>query len=165
MSIRYFKVILLTLFVLFFSHNSLSQNTTPSQRPLDKYMQAYPVSKLEWNLLMFNIVWQNSYTGCSDYVNSFPAIADFRNQRIHVSFRVCERRDARDPQPFFSLSRAEKQAVLTAPIDYLKLLLVGYFPEVTSNPKMLYVEFNFQRQGGGSGTVAVFENGLLRLNE
>ena len=47
-------------------------------RSLRPYMQPYQVTKLEWELLQFNLLWSGSLSNSGTYLTSFPVIFDHR---------------------------------------------------------------------------------------
>ena len=130
-----------------------------------KYFEPRSISELEWQLLEFNVNWQGAFTGSVDYITSFPVGFDYKLMRFVAAFRVSEKRDSRDTEPFSTLPRHRREAVLQDGIAHLKNLLAMHFPELTANPNLLYVEFKFRSSGGGSSIVAKYENGTLLLSE
>lgn len=132
---------------------------------LRKYFVPRPVTHLEWELLHFNLLWQGSYSGDTDYLTSFPVQFDPRTSTFRAIFRVQERRDPRDPQPFFSLTRAQRESILSGAIEQLVGLLGQTFPEVKKVSSLVHVEFKYRSSGGGFTNVAVYENGRLTLSE
>ena len=119
---------------------------------------------LEWELVQFNLLWSGSYSG-ENYLTSFPVLFEASNARFRSVFRVQERRDAIDSQPFFSLPRAQRESILKGAVDSLLDLLSSSFPEVKTTPSLLYVQFQFRASGGGFSNVAVDDGGRLILME
>jgi len=115
--------------------------------------------------MAFNDYWQGAFVGSIDYITSSPLRFDFKAMRFVTAFRVSEKRDSSDPEPFFRLPRPRREAVLQSGINYLTDILSQTFPELKANPSLLYVEFKFHSSGGGSSTVARYEKGTLILSE
>jgi hypothetical protein len=113
----------------------------------------------------FNISWHGSFDYTVHYITSFPVIFDYKHMRFTTRFSVAEKRDSSDPEPFFSLPRPKREAILKAGITALEELLVGEFPEIKKNANLLYVDFDFHRHAGGSSIVAKYEAGKLNLIE
>ena len=149
-----------------FSQVASAQQSLQSQpsQILKKYLAPRTITELEWELTQFNVYWQGSYAG-ENYLVSFPVHFDARKSRFRALFRVQERRDVRDPQPFFSLPRPRRESILRGAVDDLVDLLAQSFPEIKATPSLVYVEFKFRASGGGSSNVAVYENGRLTLSE
>ncbi len=141
------------------------ESPTINAAVLKRYFEPKSVSQLEWELMAFNVTWQGAFVGSSDYITSYPVTFDPKAMRFVTSFRVSEKRDSSDPEPFFRLPRPRREAVLQSGIDYLKKLIGQYFPELIANPNLLYVEFRLRIPGGGSSTVARYEKGTLILSE
>ena len=85
--------------------------------------------------------------------------------RFRTAFRVQDRREYRDPKPFVSLSRPERESILRGALNLLLDLLGQSFPEIKSNPNLVFVEFKFKAPGGGFANMATYENGQLLLSE
>ena len=132
---------------------------------LKHYFAPRPVTRLEWELMDFNLRWQGSFVWSDNYITSFPVTFDPKALRFSTFFGVHEKRYYNDPEPFFQLPRARREAVLQSGIELLKEMLGLYFSELKSNPSLLYVEFKFRSSGGGTSSVAKYENGTLRLSE
>jgi hypothetical protein len=141
------------------------ESPTINAAVLKKYFEPKSLTRLEWELMEFNTFWQGSFEGSSDYITSNPVLFDFKAMRFVTTFRVSEKRDSSDPEPFFRLPRPRREALLQRGINYLKDLLAQKFPEVNANPSLLSVQFKFHSSGGGSSTVARYENGTLILSE
>ena len=131
---------------------------------LKKYLAPRTITILEWELVQFNLLWQGSYAG-ENYLTSFPVQFDPRSSKFRSIFRVQEKRDAIDPQPFFSLPRPQRESILKGAVDFLLDLLTASFPEVKTTPSLLYVEFRFRSPGGGFSNVAVYDGGRITLLE
>ena len=132
---------------------------------MKQYLAPMSITRLEWGLLEFNVSWSGSFVGGTDYITSFPVSFDPRAMRFRGIFRVQDQRIYNDPEPFFRLPHPRREAVLQGGVDHLKEMLGGTFPEVKSNPSLLYVEFTFRSSGGGASTVAKYENGRLVLSK
>lgn len=158
--------LLLLLLALAFSASCFAQSSKEqNQRSLKKYFQSRVVTELDWELMYFNIHWQGAYTGSVDYLTSTPVSWDVNSARFRAGFRVQDRRDYRDTRPFFSMSKPEREAILRGAIESLTALLSQFFPEVSGNPGLVYVEFKFAASTGGFSNVAVYENGRLVFSE
>jgi hypothetical protein len=132
---------------------------------LKQYFEPKSVTRLEWDLMDFNIWWKGSFVSSDNYITSFPVTFDPKALRFRTIFSVHEKRYYNDPEPFFQLPRPRREAVLQTGIEQLKELLGQSFPELKSNPRLLYVEFKFRSPSGGTSAVAKYENGTLRLSE
>src|SRR5437016_11448213 len=110
---------------------------------LKHYFTPRPVTRLEWELMDFNVRWQGSFVWSDNYITSFPVTFDPKASRFSTFFGVHEKRYYNDPEPFFQLPRARREAALQSGIEHLKEMLGLYFPELKSNPSLLYVEFKF----------------------
>jgi hypothetical protein len=134
-------------------------------RALKPYMAARTISTLEWELLQFNLLWQGAFVGSDLYVTSYPVMFDPKAMRFRATFRIQEKREYNDPEPFFKLPRAQRESVLQGAVDHLAELLEHSFPEIRSNRGLIYAEFHFRVSGGGRSIVAKYENGSLSLVE
>ncbi len=134
-------------------------------RALRAYMQPYQVTKLEWELLQFNLSWSGSYSPSASYLASFPVIFDYRAMRFRTLFTISERRDYQDPEPWSQLSRVKRESILQGGVDQLRDLLGQSIAEVKSRPELLLIEFKFKQTGGGFVNAAKLENGTLTLAE
>ena len=134
-------------------------------RSLRPYMQPYQVTKLEWELLQFNLLWSGSLSNSGTYLTSFPVIFDHRVMRFRSFFRISETREFQDPEPWSRLTRLKRESVLQGGVDQLRELLGQNFPEVKARPELLFIEFKFSQSGGGIVNAAKFENGTLTLAE
>ena len=67
--------------------------------------------------------------------------------RFISNFHVSEKRDARDPEPFFRLPRPRREALLQAGITRMEKILARFCPEIKKEPNLLYVEFVYFRGG------------------
>lgn len=134
-----------------------------NRKALANYMQPYRVTKLDWQLLQFNLIWSGSYTRNGTYLESFPVIFDSRKNRFHAVFGISEVREYQDPEPWSKLSKVRRQSVLQAAVDNLQSLLFQEFPEIRTKSELLYVEFKYRPPGGASVVVARIENGILML--
>ncbi len=132
---------------------------------LKKYFVPRSITHLEWELMHFNLLWQGSYSGDADYLTSFPVQFDPRTATFRAFFRVQERREPRDPQTFFSLTRPQRESILRGAVENFVGLLGQTFPEVKKVPSLVHVEFKYRSSGGGFTNVAVYENGRLTLSE
>jgi hypothetical protein len=138
------------------------QNT----RALKQYLAPRQVTTLEWELLQFNLTWNGSYDGRSNYVGSHPLYFDRESMRFRTVFTVQEKRESNDLEPWFQLPRARRESIMQGAIDVLLLLLMEYFPEVKSRPALVYAEFWLHPNGDrGRSTLAKFENGTLLVTE
>lgn len=90
---------------------------------------------------------------------------DQKALRFRANFGVQDQRSYNDTELFFRLPRPRREAILQGGVDHLKEMLSYDFPEVKSNPSLLYVEFKFRSGGGGASVVAKYENGTLVLSE
>lgn len=161
-----FLVMVLAAAIVSASPTAFAQESTAiNAAELKKYFEPKSVTELEWQLMSFNIYWQGAFVGSSDYITSNPVHFDFKAMRFVSSFRVSDKRESRDPEPFFRLPRHRREAILQSGVNYLKDLLARFFPELAANPGLLYVEFQFRISGGGSSTVASYEKGTLILSE
>ena len=144
-----------------------SQERERNAAILKPYLEPETISRLEWQLMNFNISWQGAFTGpaSSEYITSFPVWFDSRNMRFAARFRVSEKRDYKDPEPFFNLPKSRREAILMEGISALNGLLEQHFPEIKNNAGLLYVDFQFRTRGGGSSILAKYEAGKLSLSE
>lgn len=122
------------------------------------------VTRLEWDLLQFNLLWAGAFSTPNGYLTSYPVLFDPKNSRFRAVFAVAERRDYQDPEPWTTLPKLKREALMRGAVDHLKELLGQSFPEIKTQPTLLLVEFTY-RQGGGSVEAARFENGVLTVRE
>jgi len=141
------------------------EGSTNNAAVLKQYFEPKSVTRLEWELMEFNILWQGSFTRDASYLTSFPVYFNWKAMRFQTILLVSENREHSDPEPFFRLPRPRRESILQGAVNQLKDLLGSQFPELNSNPKLLYVEFKFRDSGGGSSIVAKYENGSLRFSE
>jgi hypothetical protein len=134
-------------------------------RALKPYMATRAISTLEWELLKFNLFWQSAFVGSDHYVTSSPVMFDPKAVRFRATFRIQEKREYNDPEPFFKLPRAQRESILQGAVDHFAELLEQSFPEIKSNRGLMYAEFQFWTSGGGRSIVAKYENGSLSLAE
>ena len=134
-------------------------------RALRSYMQPYHPTKLEWELLQFNLLWAGSYAPPASYLTSFPVIFDHRASRFRSFLSITESREYQDPDLWSRLSRVKRESILQGAVDQLRELLGQSFPEVKTKDELLLIEFKFRQPGGGFVNAAKFENGTLTLSE
>ena len=134
-------------------------------RALKPHMAIRAISTLEWELLQFNLLWQGAFVGSDRYVTSYPVMFDPKAMRFRATFRIQEKREYNDPEPFFKLPRAQRESILQGTVDHLTELLEQSFPEIKNNRGLVYAEFQFRSSGGGRSIVAKYENGSLSLAE
>lgn len=147
-----------------FSLAQLQQRPIPNGMELNKYFEPKSITKLDWELMTFNLWWQGAFEGDTDYVTSFPVVFDVRLMRFTTTFRVSEKRNFTDPESFFRLPRARREAILQNCVNHLQSSLAIPFPEVKANPRLIYAEFQFFISGGSS-LIARYENGIMTLIE
>ena len=140
------------------------QQAQAQAQALKPYLVPYPVTRLEWDLVQFNLLWQGAFAAEVNYVSSHPVLFDAKNMRFRATFTVQEKRVHNDPEPFFGLPRPKRESILRGAIDHLLNLLSQTFPEVKGDPSLLYVEF-WYRAAGGNTVLARFESGQLRISE
>jgi hypothetical protein len=134
-------------------------------RALEPYLGTRTISTLEWELLQFNLLWEGAFVGSVNYVTSYPVMFDPKAMRFRATFRIQEKREYNDPEPFFKLPRAKRESVLQGAVDQLVEFLAQSFPEIKSNSNLVYAEFLFRTPGSGRSIVAKYENGSLSLAE
>jgi len=120
------------------------------------------VTELDWNLLQFNLLWNDSY-GDGEFVKSSPVFFDFESMTFKARLRVADKRDYRDPEPFLSLPASRQQAVLQGVADYLVDMLAKHFPKVVNIQKHVEITFVYLQTGGGSSTVGTYRDGRLTV--
>lgn len=157
--------LILLLLLIWDSNIALAQTAQKdaNARALRGYMQPYQVTKLEWELLQFNLVWSGSYSTPASYLTSYPVFFDNRSMRFRTIFNITERREYQDPDLWSQLSRVKRESILQGAVDQLRDLLGQSFSEVKSRPELLFIEFKFKHGGGGFVNAARFENGTLTL--
>jgi hypothetical protein len=133
-------------------------------KALRPYLAAQRVTRLDWDLLQFNLIWAGAFSTPGSYLTSYPLLFDPKALRFRAVFSIAERREHQDPEPWSNLSKLKRESVLRGAVDYLKELLGQSFPEVKSQPTLLLVEFTY-RQAGGAVEIARFENGVLVMRE
>jgi len=143
----------------------VAQQIDRNVRALRPYMQPYQVTKLEWELLQFNVLWSGSFSTPSSYLTSYPVFFDQKSMRFRTILGISEQRDYQDPEPWSRLARVKRESVLQGGVDQLIGLLSQSFPELKAKPELLLVEFKFRQSGGGFVNAAKFENGILSLTE
>ena len=129
------------------------------------YMQPHAVTKLDWELLQFNLLWAGAYAAPASYLNSYPLIFDYKTMRFRTVLNIVERREYQDPDPWSRLSRIKRESVLQGAVDQLRELLTLSFPEVKSKPELLLIEFKYKQSEGSFVNAAKYENGTLFLVE
>lgn len=144
-----------------FAQSSQEQN----EQSLRKYFQPKVVTELDWELMYFNIHWKGAYGGTGEYLVSFPVTWDASSGRFRALFRVKERRSYGDTRPFFSMSKPEMEVILQDSITSFTKMLSQFFPEVSNNPKLIYIEFMITLDTGAFSNVAVYKNGRLAFSE
>ena len=141
----------------------------PSQaenaKALRPYMAPRAVSRLEWDLMQFNMLWAGSFDGSAGYLTSFPVIFDEKRMRFHAVLHISEIREYKDPDPWSGLPRIKKESVLQGAVDHLLAMLEKHFPEVRSRPTLLLIEFKYGLASGGSINAARYDGGRLTLSE
>jgi hypothetical protein len=120
------------------------------------------VTELDWNLLQFNLLWHDAY-GDGEYVKSSPISFDFESMTFEALLRVADKRDSRDPEPFFSLPPSRQKAELQGVADYLVRLLALHFPKVVNIQKHVEITFVYMQTGGGSSNVGTYRDGRLTV--
>lgn len=140
-------------------------NRNANMALMGQYLTPRSITRLEWSLLEFNVAWSGAFVGSTDYITSYPVSFDQKALRFRANFRVQDQRSYNDTELFFRLPRPRREAILQGGVDHLKEMLSYDFPEVKSNPSLLYVEFKFRSGGGGTSVVARYENGTLVLSE
>lgn len=98
-------------------------------------------------------------------MTSYPVRVDPKTMRFSAIFSVQEKRQYNDPEPFFKLPRAHRESLLQGAVDQLIELLGQAFPEIKSNPNLVYAKFRFRSSGGGRSVIAKYENGSISLAE
>src|SRR5437867_13257135 len=98
-----------------FSQTSRNDNAAV----LKQYFEPRTVTRLEWNLMDFNVWWQGAFVGSVDYIESLPVDFDPKALRFIATFRVQEKREYNDPEPFFRLPRHRREAILQSGIGHL----------------------------------------------
>ena len=160
---HYLSASIVLLLVMANATPALAQSVKDQNaRALKPYLATRQISTLEWELLQTNLVWQGSYNGNVDYLTSYPVSFDPRAMRFRTTFFLKEKRYRDDPEPFFSLPKPKREAILRGAVDTLVKLLAPPFPEIKSNPSLIYVEFWLS---GSESVVAKYENGLLSFSE
>lgn len=161
-------LLLLAMLLTAFQHpDAMAQSSSSDKnaKVLRPYLQPYQPTKLEWELLQFNLNWSGSYAPPSSYLTSFPVFFDYRASRFRTYLSITETREYQDPVPWSRLARVKKESILQGAVDQIRDLLGQSFPEVKSRPELLFIEFKFRQSGGGVVNAAKFENGALTLVE
>jgi hypothetical protein len=153
----------LTLLAPFVAAQTASQDQ--NARVLRKYMQPYAVTRLDWEVLQFNLSWMGAYTSPASHLNSMQVLFDYKNMRFRTFFRISERRDYQDPEVWSQLSRAKRESILQGAVNELRDLLSQSFPEIGGRPELIFIEFKYKQGGGGFVNIAKYENGTLSLIE
>lgn len=135
-----------------------------SVKALRQYFAPQQITRLDWELLQFNLLWAGSFSTPVSHLTSYPVFFEPKTYRFRAVLAIAERREYQDPEPWSSLSKLRRESVLRGAVDHLKELLGQSFPEVKSQPNLLLVEFTY-RQGGSAVEAARFENGMLVVRE
>lgn len=153
--------------VLFlFQGEAVSQTTSTNARALKSYMVPAQISRLEWELIQFNVLWTGSFSSNQgSYFTSYPVAFDYKTFRFRTVVGVSERRDYQDPDPWSSLSKLRRESQLRDVVEQLTGLLQQSFPELKARPEFLFIEFKYRPDGAAFVTVARYENGVLSLAE
>jgi hypothetical protein len=144
--------------------NAQSQKFNDNSKALRPYLTPQKVTRLEWDLMQFNIMWIGSYSTPSSHLTSYPVLFDPKNYQFRTTFSVSEKRDYQDPEPWSSLPKLKKEAVLNGAAIQLRNLISNTFPEIKSQPSLLLINFQYQ-QKSGLLEVGRFENGELTVRE
>lgn len=83
---------------------------------LKPYFGTRSISNLEWELLQFNLNWI-SLTGSDSYLTLSLTGFDYKAMRFRSFIKVREKRDHADPDPFSSLPKPKREAILQSAID------------------------------------------------
>lgn len=138
---------------------------TKNPRSLDAYAKTKKeITELDWRLLNFNLAWHDSY-GDGEYIKSSPLWFDYSTMTFQARLRVAEKRDYRDPEPFFSLPTDRRRAILQGVVDYMTDLLGKNLQGLADIEQHVQVTFVYMESGGGSSTVASYARGKLTLQE
>lgn len=165
MTNRYFLAFILFLAVALPGvGHAQSLKDEQNAQALRPYLVPQRVTRLDWDLLQFNLLWAGSFSKPDSYLTSYPVLFDPKTLRFRAVFFIAERREYQDPEPWSNLSKLKRESVLRGAVDHLKELLGQPFPEVKTQPTLLLVEFTY-RQGGGAVEAARFENGVLVVRE
>lgn len=145
---------------------ALGQTATTNAGTLRSYMAPAEITKLDWELLQFNVLWTGSFsTSAGSYFTSFPVVFDYRAYRFRTFVGISERRDHQDPDPWSSLPRLRKEAQLREVVEHLVHLLQTNFPELKARPELLLIEFRSKPGGAAFVSAARYENGALSIFE
>jgi len=159
--------LVVSTFIVAWHQDAIAQGTLVEKntKALKSYLQPYALTRLEWELLQFNLLWSGAYTPPSSYLTSFPVMFDYKSARFRASFGLAETREYQDTEPWSRLSRVKRESILQGAVDQLSSLLGQSFPEIKSRPELIFVEFKFRQPGGGFVNAAKFENGALILSD
>lgn len=145
---------------------ALGQTATSNARTMRSYMAPAEITKLDWELLQFNVMWSGSFsTSAGSYFTSFPVGFDYRASRFQTIVSISERREHQDPEPWSSLSKLRKEAQLRQVVEHLVSLLQTNFPELKVRPELLLIEFKSKPGGAAFVSSARYENGALSIFE
>lgn len=153
--------------VLFLSQGeALPQTASANARALKSYTVPAQISRLEWELIQFNVLWAGSFSpNQGSYFTSYPVAFDYKTFRFRTIVGILERRDYQDPDAWSSLSKLRRESQLREVVEHLTGLLQQSFPELKTRPELLFIEFKYRPGGAAFVTAARYENGTLSLAE
>ena len=67
-----------------------AQPIEQNARAMRPYMQPYQVTKLEWELLQFNLLWSGSFSAPGSYFTSYPVLFDQKGMRFRTFLAISE---------------------------------------------------------------------------
>lgn len=144
MTSRYFLLFALLTVVwpgILYAQTPTTEQNAKALRP---YLAPQQVTRLDWELLQFNLLWAGSFSTPGSYLTSYPVLFDRKTSRFRAVFAIAERREYQDPEPWSNLSKLKRESVLRGGVDHLRELLGQSFPEVKSQPSLLLVEFMYR---------------------
>ena len=157
--VRLLLVVLLPSMVL----SSSSTRASDSSDYLNNtYFQPNNVTKLEGNLLQFNLAWHDSYDPSRSYLGSHATFFNYKNRRFHCVMRVQDTRCCRDFEPFCKLPKWKQHAILQESVNHFFSLFLHYFPEMKKHKEGVFIEFIFWPTGTA---IANYENEKLTFLE
>jgi hypothetical protein len=144
---------------------STAQTPALNRQVLERYLTQQTISRLDWQLMQFNMSWHDAYPGPGEYLRSFPAWFDSAAMQFKAQFRVKDQRSFDDQEGFFSLPRWRQEAILQNGANDFVELLARFFPEVNTNSALVALDFVATPTAGTPTVVAEFRNGKITLRQ
>lgn len=153
-------------FLLLSQGEALSQTASANARALKRYTVPAQISRLDWELIQFNLLWSGSFSrNQGSYFTSYPVVFDYKTFRFRTVVGVSDRRDYQETDPWSGLSKLRRESQLREVVEHLTGLLQQSFPELKARPELLFIEFKYRPDSAAFVEAARYENGRLSIAE